>query len=232
MSIDQTAIDKSISDDEEIDGHQLNVRFRLSCRFGDLETAKWLWSLGVNRDQTLVDLHALDEFAFRYSCMNGHLETAKWLWSLGIGVGVGVDVSSGQTQIDLHSYYDEAFRLSCTRGHIATAKWLWNLGLSEDQTPIDLHALDDYAFIHSCANGHIETAKWLWTFKDFSNEHNLSLNTSQELCPICGEHRELLQFLCHESHIICYRCIERLSSKRCVFCRQPFQISDLKEVHH
>ena len=56
---------------------QMIDAFRYSCDYGNIEIAKWLYSLGN------VNIHANNDYAFRYSCDNGHIEIAKWLYSLG-----------------------------------------------------------------------------------------------------------------------------------------------------
>jgi hypothetical protein len=74
---------------------------------GNLEMAKWLYSLGrVNITK--------NDYVFRFSCKHGDLEIAKWLYSLG-----GVDIHAGD---------DYAFRRACENGHLGTAEWLYSLG--------------------------------------------------------------------------------------------------------
>ena len=51
--------------------------FLHQCDIGDLETAKWLHSLGG------INIHECNDYAFRWSCCYGHLEIAQELISLG-----------------------------------------------------------------------------------------------------------------------------------------------------
>jgi hypothetical protein len=109
--------------------------FQVICYRGYIEMAKWLHSLGR------IDIHADDDSAFLWSCAGGCVEIAKWLHSLG--------------GINIHVHHDRAFRHSCREGHIEMVKWLHSLG------GINVNAIDDHAFRGSCRNGHIEVVKWL-----------------------------------------------------------------------
>ncbi len=49
--------------------------FRLACKFGQLETAQWVWSICDPHEQQAM-LSAENYAAFRFACIFGHLETA------------------------------------------------------------------------------------------------------------------------------------------------------------
>jgi hypothetical protein len=85
--------------------------FRLSCYYGHLEVARWLWDISNNK----INIYAKNEDAFCSSCMKGHLEVARWLW----------DISNHK--INIHAYGDYAFRWSCFHCHLDVAKWLLSL---------------------------------------------------------------------------------------------------------
>jgi len=61
--------------------------FNLSCRYGYLKMAQWLYGLPEAPTVGGVDVHVSNDDAFRSSCNNGHLAVAQWLYGLG-----GVDV--------------------------------------------------------------------------------------------------------------------------------------------
>jgi ankyrin repeat protein len=157
--------------------------FRGSCKYGQIEVAKWL--ISINADKSALyslgaDIHSENDYAFRKSCRNGHIEVAKWLYSLG--------------GVDIHDNEDNVFRDSCTGGHIEVAKWLHSLG------GINIHANNDYVFRMSCDKGHIEIVKWLL---DISNDKLYSLrgfgshtkNNAAFDSSCRGEHIEILIFL-------------------------------------
>ena len=50
--------------------------FRISCEYGHLHIAKWLYSLGN------IDIAAQGHYAFYSSCRNKHIEVANWLHSI------------------------------------------------------------------------------------------------------------------------------------------------------
>ena len=51
----------------------INDVFCIACRNGQIEIAKWLYSLGN------VNIHTCNEQPFRWACYNGKIETAQWL---------------------------------------------------------------------------------------------------------------------------------------------------------
>ena len=63
---------------DDIDIHENDeYLFRISCRFGRLEIAKWLWNLKKD-----INLHAKNDEAFKMACFNGHYEIGSWLCTL------------------------------------------------------------------------------------------------------------------------------------------------------
>ncbi len=57
--------------------YEYRYAFEKSCVNGDIEFAKWIWSLGED-----IDIRMNGDMVFRLSCMNGHLEVVKWLLTL------------------------------------------------------------------------------------------------------------------------------------------------------
>lgn len=80
--------------------------FRWSCSYGNIDIAKWLYSLDN------VDIHADYDFTFIWSCRNNHLDVAKWLYSL----------DNFCTWV-----IDDAFNESCDNGHLDVTEWLCSL---------------------------------------------------------------------------------------------------------
>ena len=76
----------------------------------------------VNRfgkeSNSLVDVHASDEYAFRCSCLNDHLDVAQWLVDLG---------KKSNSPIDVHANDEFAFKCGCSNGHLHVARWLTTL---------------------------------------------------------------------------------------------------------
>jgi len=63
--------------------HNINIHknydqlFRQICNSGNLETAKWLYSL-----DNKINIHANNNEVFRYACERKDIKTAKWLTNL------------------------------------------------------------------------------------------------------------------------------------------------------
>jgi len=132
------------------DIHELSeMAFRTSCEYGQLETAKLLYSLGK------VNIHAYFEDAFVKSCTYGFIEIAKWLYELGANI---------------HEEHDKAFRWSCTNGNYEIAKWLVSLG------GVNVNSFKHYS--NPCLFGNLDIAKMLFGLNidvSFSNYGELSI---------------------------------------------------------
>lgn len=144
------------------------------CRKGNLDKAKYIYSLGQ------TDVHYLSEFAFRVSCYNGHLETAKWIWSLG----------------DVIQDFNEIFWVCCSNGHMETAKWLYSFGT------VDIHYCHEAPFRFSCYGNYIKIAQWLYSlggvdvndtmdnpiaFNAVCRNQNIKL--AEWLCTLCEDYK-------------------------------------------
>ena len=112
----------------DINIHEENEHaFRASCGYGQLEIAKWLIDLDMQKNFTPIDIHAHCETGFRWnrengqhkntfqwSCGNGQLEIAKWLIDLG--------TQKNFTPIDIHVYEEGVFRWNCFNSHFNISK--------------------------------------------------------------------------------------------------------------
>ena len=95
-----------------------NYGFFWACQKGNINLAKYLYSLGnVNVNNTY------NGSAFNIACVENHLEVAKWLHSLG--------------NIELHSGLSEGFILSCLRNHENVYRWMWSIAENKEQYFID-----------------------------------------------------------------------------------------------
>jgi len=163
----------------------LNNLFCMLCRYGYIETLKWILTLGeiniheneekafitscdnghievakllieISKERgEIINIHEHDDEAFRWSCMHGYLEIAKWL----------IEISKENGKINIHADNENAFRLSCSNGKIEVAKWLIEIS-KENKEMINIHINNEEAFKHSCINGKIEVVKWLCSLYD------------------------------------------------------------------
>jgi len=67
---------------EEINIHaEDEYLFRLSCRGGKFQIAKWLFEISKKNGE-MINIHLRNEDAFKWSCKFDQIEVAKWLCSL------------------------------------------------------------------------------------------------------------------------------------------------------
>ncbi len=85
----------------------IELLFYISCLNGDLEFAKWLYS---------IDNNEYDLSPFYVSCYNGYLEFAKWLYSIDNNFIYETD-KDGNTPL----FY------SCFTGKLEIVQWLYSI---------------------------------------------------------------------------------------------------------
>jgi hypothetical protein len=145
------------------------LAFRMCCRYGHLDVAKWLVSLENTQDNTRtcfraggasgkINIHSYCEHAFKLSCVYGHIEVAKWLISL----------ENTHGRIDIHTEMEFSFNWSCGRGYIDVAKWL--LSLESTHGKINIHGNGKCAFELSCMHDRLDVIKWLLSIDKFDND--------------------------------------------------------------
>jgi hypothetical protein len=66
----------SMESETVIDPIKYACAFRLAISSGQIDTCKWLYSLGV------INIHNQDDYAFRLSCTYNYLEIAQWIYSI------------------------------------------------------------------------------------------------------------------------------------------------------
>jgi ankyrin repeat protein len=157
-------INNNFSFDDCIDDEK---PFEWACSRGYLETAKWLFQLGIDISSP-INIHIDNEKIFKKTCSEGQIEVAKWLYQLGI------DISS---PINIHDNYEEAFRDACRLGHVKTAKWLFQLG-NEISSPIDICVHSDFAFKNACLYRHTEIIEWLCLL---CNKYNFTVSANNTI---------------------------------------------------
>lgn len=84
--------------------------FQLSCEYGNLEMAKWIYYKCLH-SSAKINIKQNNDIAFRMSCENGHIEVAKWLYSI-------------DNKINHFADDKYAFQKSCTYDHTEVARWL------------------------------------------------------------------------------------------------------------
>lgn len=149
----------------------INTAFKNSCENGNLEIAKWLYSL---EDKLLPS-----EECYYNICLNGNLCMLKWILTLNVISDKIIyncfDIACRNSQINITEYLyilykninlNDHFVTACAYGKIYMAKWI----LSLDKT-IDLHYESDDAFRSACSLGNLDIAKWLMSFDDKPNIH-------------------------------------------------------------
>jgi hypothetical protein len=177
--------------------------FKLSCRVGHLNVAKWLYEIKPN-----MNISMYDDYVFKTACSMGYLNMAKWLYEICPTINISAE-------------NEFAFRHTCSGGHLNVAKWLYEICPT-----INISAENNYAFKYTCFRGHLNIAKWLYLIKpdiDISADdeyvfkiacNNGNLNVAKWLCEICPdidisscnelafrtacyyEHLDMVQWLC------------------------------------
>lgn len=161
-------LQKYYYDNPDISIHTKNeLAFRLSCRYGQIDMAKWLIRISHDKKIGLINIHAKNDDAFFWSGVRGHLEVVKWLIELSRDDKFGL--------INIHEYDDDVFVHNCINGNLELAKWLMNLSYEEKMVPFNIHKNNEYLFWQSCINGHLEVARWLY-FLDRSKFDVTSIN--------------------------------------------------------
>lgn len=85
---------------------KINDIFAVTCYYGQLEVAQWLYSIIPS-----INVSVDDEFPFRSACEHGHLKVAQWLHSI-------------KPTLNVSTEKEYAFRRACRNGHLDIAQWL------------------------------------------------------------------------------------------------------------
>jgi hypothetical protein len=114
-----------------------------ACYSGHLETAKWLYSVGVS-------VHAVNYFeetALTLACEYGDLSVVEWLYQMGLGVRTPNAI--GQTPM----------MLACIVGNLKLVRWLFHHGAHPDIHLPD--ARGNTPLGRACMAGALDVAQWL-----------------------------------------------------------------------
>jgi len=90
--------------------HQAYVMQR-ACKCGQLEIAKWAWSLGF-----ITNIWHRTDLFMRKACERGHLPIIEWLWSVYWETGAA---ESNR----ILSLWQNIFRNACSDGYLGIAQW-------------------------------------------------------------------------------------------------------------
>lgn len=125
--------------------------FRYMCRSGELNGARWTYSLGG------VNIRAAEDYAFRFACANGCYEIAAWLCQLYAAC--------------LPNAKTIAYCFSWARhnGHLSIIELLISLKMVPNESKKDFVE----AFVQVCNNGHYELGMWMYAMIDFNVDKHL-----------------------------------------------------------
>lgn len=120
-----------------------------SCKFGNLNVVKYLYSVKK------ANINVKHDKPFRYACLFGHIDIVKWFCLLGC--------------IDIHINSDCAFVWACINGHINVAQYLVSLGSIDTNVLYnkdhleDIYNIEDVMIVFEkiLMNNHLHIIKWL-----------------------------------------------------------------------
>jgi len=124
--------------------------FRVACKSGDIDLARWLIARGEESDSK-INIHIENELPFCLACHSGHIDLPKWLIAIG-------EASYGK--IDIHAKMEGAFRNACLGGRKETAEWLISIG-EESYGKVNINCDNFIAFRGACHHNHRDIVKWL-----------------------------------------------------------------------
>lgn len=76
-----------------------NCAFKLVCIYGDVNNAKWLYTLSLEHGKPF-NIHIDNDAIFRLSCLEGHFDICVWLYSFG-----NIDIRMNNDE--LFNYYSK-----------------------------------------------------------------------------------------------------------------------------
>lgn len=101
-----------------------NGVFIICCRNGNLENAKWIYSLGN------IDLRTDDDFIFKWCCFNNNQEFVQWLSTLDplynynivdgqiVGLSINIDINDMINQTLYHNSYNIEKSIDLIKKHV------------------------------------------------------------------------------------------------------------------
>lgn len=128
---------------------RINTCFKLTCKNGNKDTAKWLLKKYPD-----INIHETDDYSFHFTCLNGHIKVAKWLYKLDNNI------------VDYVNMY-VIFKYLVINGHLGMLKWLYPL--IPNIMDIDYK---EFLFRKACINNKPQIAEWLIGIGGFSVRHN------------------------------------------------------------
>jgi len=117
-------------------GNYINYIFELSCLYGYIETAKWLYYNFRN----IISLDCINE-TLMSGILHNNIDIVKWLLTLSFK--------------DTPLYNQARFKLCCKYGYIELAKILLN------KTLVNLDCYGEEIFEESCEEGHKNAVEYM-----------------------------------------------------------------------
>jgi hypothetical protein len=130
---------------------KLGSLFRLCCRDGLLNFAKWIWRLS-EENNCFIDIHKNNEESFCSACIKNHINIVKWLWNLSCEIN---------SPINIHILWENPFGVCCENGWVDIIEFLWDISIKTN-SPINIHIDNDTPFLRACYKNKFSIAKWLW----------------------------------------------------------------------
>ena len=133
-----------------------------SCKFGQLDTIKLLYSM-----YPILFINGDDVYAFQLVCANGYLHIAQWMHNFF------KESKYGELNINVND--NIIFEQCCRNGHLELAKWIYELSKTDDDNNVNHIRITNRLFQLCCENGRTEVAEWLYeTSKIIGDKININ----------------------------------------------------------
>jgi Ankyrin repeats (many copies) len=173
--------------------HRAEGGFRYACEYGQLQVAKYLYSLGANPNTWQYD-------ALQYASLKGHLDVVHWLYSLDL-YEVGAEMAIVERK---------SFVFACSRGHLSTAQYIYAMLVSHNYITDDDDDFLSNIMSEACSSDHLNIAKWLSEFNTLDPDE--IVDTFEECC--INSSLDVIRWL-HDTYHVQINCISDCMEKLC-----------------